>query len=242
MNTTTLSPLGKLQILEVYEFYDRPVLFACRNQSGSLFLAIWVAEHDGEERWLYAPVSRSRLDAVRSGQIDLREAFASTEDGMLFLVRVSEAGLQPEVEVLSEVEDDFLPQPGERLCLNELLPTPEDSTGNAGVPGANCGTLQLGGTSGDARLVSWVRLRPSPSQASAKRAWFDADRLWIELADGRQLSVPLTHFPRLLRANAQQRERFQLSGGGSALHWEELDEDISVQSLLDGYGDRRRTG
>jgi len=58
------------------------------------------------------------------------------------------------------------------------------------------------------------------------------------LADGRQLGVPLVYFPRLLNATAQQRETFTISGRGSGIHWDELDEDISVDGLLMGVADR----
>ena len=69
---------------------------------------------------------------------------------------------------------------------------------------------------------------------------FDAETMWVDLADGRRLGVPLAYFPRLLRATPEQREAFVLSGGGTGLHWDELDEDISVPNLLAGIGDRSR--
>ena len=71
----------------------------------------------------------------------------------------------------------------------------------------------------------------------AKTLRFDDSMMWVSLADGRQLGVPLAYFPRLLRATAQQRESFVISGGGMGLHWDELDEDISVPALLAGKGD-----
>ncbi len=74
----------------------------------------------------------------------------------------------------------------------------------------------------------------------AQRVRFDSDTMWVELADGRRLGVPLAYFPRLLRATPAERSRFTLSGGGTGLHWEELDEDISVPALLMGIGDRTR--
>jgi hypothetical protein len=77
-------------------------------------------------------------------------------------------------------------------------------------------------------------------EARATRVWFDSDNLWVSLTDGRQLSVPLTFFPRLLGATQQQRENYLISGGGTGLHWESLDEDISVEGLLLGVGDRTR--
>jgi hypothetical protein len=54
------------------------------------------------------------------------------------------------------------------------------------------------------------------------------------------LGVPLAYFPRLLNAQAAQREQYEISGGGSGLHWDHLDEDISVENLLLGIGDRTR--
>ena len=74
----------------------------------------------------------------------------------------------------------------------------------------------------------------------ATRLRFDADTMWVELADGRQLGVPLAYFPRLLRASSSQRTQYSMTGGGTGLHWDDLDEDISVPSLLLGIGDRTR--
>jgi hypothetical protein len=83
-------------------------------------------------------------------------------------------------------------------------------------------------------------MNSSLSEPRATRIWFDKDNLWLELADGRQLSVPFAYFPRLLRATAEQRQRYEVSGGGTGLHWDELDEDISVMGLLAGVGDRTK--
>lgn len=71
---------------------------------------------------------------------------------------------------------------------------------------------------------------------SPKFVRFDEDSMWVGLADGRTISVPLAWFPRLLDATPEQRLQVQLSRAG--LHWDALDEDISVAGLLAGYGDR----
>ena len=78
-------------------------------------------------------------------------------------------------------------------------------------------------------------------EARSTQVWFDADNLWVRLADGRQLAVPLSYFPRLLKADPAQRLSWTISGGGTGLHWDTLDEDISVEGLLLGIGDRSRT-
>jgi hypothetical protein len=58
------------------------------------------------------------------------------------------------------------------------------------------------------------------------------DVLQVALADGREISVPLTWYPRLERATPKERKNWQLIGGGLGIHWEEIDEDVSVESLL----------
>ena len=78
------------------------------------------------------------------------------------------------------------------------------------------------------------------SEAAALEIWFDSDNLWVALTDGRQLSIPLSFFPRLLNATGEQRLQFEMSGGGTGIHWPEIDEDISVQGLLLGIPDRTR--
>lgn len=65
---------------------------------------------------------------------------------------------------------------------------------------------------------------------------FDQDSMWADLSDGPRLAVPLAWFPRLLHASSEEREKVTISTRG--LHWEELDEDISVEGLLAGKGDR----
>ena len=71
----------------------------------------------------------------------------------------------------------------------------------------------------------------------AKKVWFDSENMWILLQDGRQLSIPYSYFPRLLKATSEQRNNYEMSGDGIGLHWEEIDEDISVPNLLLGTGD-----
>ena len=74
-------------------------------------------------------------------------------------------------------------------------------------------------------------------EANATRIWFDKENMWVALTDGRQLSIPLVYFPRLLNATPEQRNNYELSGGGTGIHWEEIDEDISVPGLILGNKD-----
>lgn len=70
---------------------------------------------------------------------------------------------------------------------------------------------------------------------SAKAVHFDDDSMWVHLDDGRVMAVPLAWFPRLLAATPEQRIQFELSPCG--IHWEVLNEDISIDGLLAGHGD-----
>ncbi len=70
------------------------------------------------------------------------------------------------------------------------------------------------------------------SEAVAVDVSCSDDSLTVVLDDGRTVSVPLVWFPRLLAATSQQRKDWESIGGGIGIHWEAIDEDISVASLL----------
>jgi hypothetical protein len=60
------------------------------------------------------------------------------------------------------------------------------------------------------------------------------DVLTVDLNDGRTISVPLAWYPRLLHSTATERKKWRLIGSGQGIHWEDIDEDISVEGLLAG--------
>ena len=62
---------------------------------------------------------------------------------------------------------------------------------------------------------------------------FTKDKMIIFLEDGREISVPLEWFPRLRNATMEQLKKWRFIGNGEGIHWEEIDEDISVERLLD---------
>ncbi len=70
------------------------------------------------------------------------------------------------------------------------------------------------------------------TEALAVNASCSEDALSVTLADGRVVSTPLVWFPRLAAASARQRSCWEFIGGGIGIHWEAIDEDISVASLL----------
>jgi len=75
--------------------------------------------------------------------------------------------------------------------------------------------------------ISSVKVEPLALDVS-----FTRDSLRVTLADAREVSVPLEWFPRLRKATPAQRKNWRLIGGGIGIRWEDLDEDISVETLL----------
>jgi hypothetical protein len=70
------------------------------------------------------------------------------------------------------------------------------------------------------------------SQATAKSISFQNDMLCVNLFDGKEISVPLTWFPKLSQATTEQLNNWRFIGRGLGIHWEDLDEDISIEGLL----------
>ena len=121
-----ISELGRLKIIEVYDYYDQPLLFSCQNVAGHLYLVVAADENDQHEVWLYAGVSAERLNLIRSGAIDLHDAFAGPEDGVLLQVIAPYADQSPlRIEPIqpNQISEDMLPMRGERLDLKtQMLP------------------------------------------------------------------------------------------------------------------------
>lgn len=73
-----------------------------------------------------------------------------------------------------------------------------------------------------------------PTSALAKSVEFDNDTMLVYLTDGRTIGVPLQWFPTLQNATPEQRGKWEIGGGGTGLHWPDLDEDLSVANLMAG--------
>ncbi|NTW57003.1 MAG: DUF2442 domain-containing protein [Chlorobiaceae bacterium] len=70
--------------------------------------------------------------------------------------------------------------------------------------------------------------------SAAEHVTVTADALTVDLCDGRSITVPLAWYPRLMHATESERQNWRFIGKGFGIHWEELDEDISVEGLLLG--------
>ena len=69
---------------------------------------------------------------------------------------------------------------------------------------------------------------------NAENVTITEDTLTVDLSDGRTISAPLAWFPRILQATPEERKNWRLIGKGQGIHWDDIDEDISVEGLLAG--------
>ena len=69
-------------------------------------------------------------------------------------------------------------------------------------------------------------------EIQAKDIWFDEEMMHVRLMDGREIGVPLEWFPKLRDATMKQRKNWRFIGNGTGIHWNDLDEDLSVPALL----------
>lgn len=72
------------------------------------------------------------------------------------------------------------------------------------------------------------------TDARAMHVVIEGARLVVDLMDGRTIAVPLAWYPRLANATPQQRNHWELAGGGYGLHWPDIDEDLSIEGMLRG--------
>ncbi|BAZ09637.1 hypothetical protein NIES4071_14470 [Calothrix sp. NIES-4071] len=108
--------LGQLEIIEVYDFYDKPVLFSCKNKAGLIFVATFVDSSEYAEIWFYAPVSSSRFQRIVKGEVELRNIFVDTEDAFVYQVEIPykhNQGTTCHVVYCNEILDRYLPDSGE---------------------------------------------------------------------------------------------------------------------------------
>lgn len=102
--------LGRLTVETVYEYYDRPCLFSCRNAAGQLFLATWADGSADEEVWFYAGMSRARADALLDGRLDFYTVFRTPETEVLWRVAEFPDGTRLATPIPAiNVPDDVLP-------------------------------------------------------------------------------------------------------------------------------------
>jgi hypothetical protein len=76
--------------------------------------------------------------------------------------------------------------------------------------------------------------RTSTNRAAAKDVRVTTTELILDLVDGRRITVPLSWYPRLMHGKQDERNVWELMAGGTGIHWPLLDEDISIEGILEG--------
>ena len=131
LDILNIPELGKLEIIEVYEYYDQPVLYSCKNASGHFYLVVAATEDAQFLTWLCVAASTERLNLIRSGKIDLHDAFVNSENPYAIQVRVpyeEHASVQTDFIQSNQIPEDMLPMLGECLDLEtEILPMLSDA-------------------------------------------------------------------------------------------------------------------
>lgn len=75
-------------------------------------------------------------------------------------------------------------------------------------------------------------LTRKPETVFATTVWFGDSKLYVRLTDGREVGVPIDWYPRLRDASEEARNNWRLVGRGQGIHWEDVDEDLSVAGFL----------
>lgn len=113
-------PLGPIDIVEVYVEHDEPLLYLAKNSRGEMFLSVLAEDLDEEQVWYFAPMSKRRTEDVRAGLIDLHDAFARAEHGMIVALHRPRGGDgvdRVELLVAESISEERLPRPDKRLRI-----------------------------------------------------------------------------------------------------------------------------
>lgn len=124
--------VGEVDLIEIYEFHDGPVLFSCRDRTDQLYLVVLSEETRTDKVWLLTALSPRRFGLLRAGEVDLCSAFADAERGGVFRVRVPRGGggtAATEWISGADLGRSQLPLPGEHLDPTALATLQIESNG-----------------------------------------------------------------------------------------------------------------
>ena len=114
--------LGELEIVEIYDYFNVPILFSCRNSASHLYIVIFADHLPEYEMWLYAEVSPMRLNLIRSGVVNLHDAFSKPEMGRLLKAMIphsNSAEFNSEYVTPDQLQGDVFPPVDEYLNLRD---------------------------------------------------------------------------------------------------------------------------
>ena len=114
--------LGELEIVEIYDYYNVPILFSCRNSVSHLYIVIFADHLPEYEMWLYTEVSLMRLNLIRSGVVNLHDAFSKPEMGRLLKAMIphsNSAEFNSEYVTPGQLQNDVFPPISKYLNLGD---------------------------------------------------------------------------------------------------------------------------
>lgn len=156
--------LGSLKVLEVYEYYDGPRLFASVNETGSVFLVLWIRSNATTDEYYVQPISLNRFREMRDGEIGLRDVFTRAENAGLVVLWIDRKSNEAHIRPLrsAQIDKSLLPLEGEALKLGSPLPLTESKIS---VP-----TISISyARNGSSTHVNALGMRPMQERAYEKR-------------------------------------------------------------------------
>ena len=121
-NILNIPELGELEIVEIYDYYNVPILFSCRNSVSHLYIVIFADHLPEYEMWLYTEVSLMRLNLIRSGVVNLHDAFSKPEMGRLLKAMIphsNSAEFNSEYVTPDQLQNDVFPPISKYLNLGD---------------------------------------------------------------------------------------------------------------------------
>ena len=121
-NILNIPELGELEIVEIYDYFNVPILFSCRNAASHLYIVLFADYSPEYETWLYVEVSLMRLNLIRSGKVNLHDAFSKPEMGRLLKAMIphnNSEELNSEYITPDQLHSDVFPPIDEYLNLGD---------------------------------------------------------------------------------------------------------------------------
>ena len=178
----------------VLQYYDGPRLLLQRSNSEQLYLAWWSDSEASNERWIYLPVSRSRLQEILSGEIPSADALDKPEDGHIYVVDIDLASNSIIQTVLTEaavLPDNAKPLPGARLHIP--MPSEIDHARTEEPANLSVGVKsEISSTPDDATGTEYYRFRSIEYLLGTK--YQELERQTIYFASPRELNDPMEGF------------------------------------------------
>ncbi|GFR37314.1 hypothetical protein PRECH8_06100 [Insulibacter thermoxylanivorax] len=134
MDYTLPYPIGAVEIIKVFEYYDGPKVFACESITGQKYIVNWIDTSSINDKWFYVPVSGTRYLLILNGKVSLRDCILHSENNMVLEVRTPK-GKNDSVEIhyreVSTIVEEELPDPDSYVETEQhesTLPPREEST------------------------------------------------------------------------------------------------------------------